>query len=312
MIIPWRVDVPQERRPIANYLFVVIIIVVFGWEVAGPIEKIEPYVLSGLNIKGLVGHMWLHGGIIHLLGNALFLWIFGNAVCAKVGNLLYAAIYIFIGMLAGLIQLAITGGAIIGASGAITGVVGMYLVYFWENDITCYWIFIPFFRRFTVTSFWIILLWIFYDILGVMLGGHRIGYFAHLSGYAAGFGIAVVLLQTGIIKMERYEKSLLQHLGLHKTESRNQSYLGRLYGGFTKDLEYLNSVQTQEPTEAQQLQTEPPEKISLSALQQKPDLPEQFIRLQCPCGKRLKVPAEYAGKIGSCPACKKRIKIPTN
>jgi len=312
MIIPWRVDVPQERRPIVNYLFVVIIIVVFGWEVAGPIEKIEPYVLSGLNIKGLVGHMWLHGGIFHLLGNALFLWIFGNAVCAKVGNLLYAAIYIFIGMLAGLIQLAITGGAIIGASGAITGVVGMYLVYFWENDITCYWIFIPFVRGFTVRSFWVILLWILYDILGVMLGGHRIGYFAHLSGYAAGFGIAVVLLQTGLIKMERYEKSLLQRWGLHKTESQDQSYLGRLYGGFTKDLEYLNSVQTQEPTEAQQLRTEPPEKISLSALQQKPAaLPqEQFIRLQCPCGKRLKVPAEYAGKIGSCPACKKRIEIP--
>jgi membrane associated rhomboid family serine protease len=311
MIIPWRVDVPQERRPIVNYLFVAIIFVVFGWEVNSPIEKIEPYVLSGLNIKGLFGHMWLHGGIFHLLGNALFLWIFGNAVCAKVGNLLYAAIYIFVGMLAGLIQLAITGGAIIGASGAITGVVGMYLVYFWENDITCYWFWFPFVRSFTVRSFWMILLWVFYDILGVMLGGYGVAYFAHLSGYAAGFGIAVVLLQTGVIKMERYEKSLLEHWGLDKSKSQKQSSLGRLYGGFAKDLEYLDSIQTQQPTEAQQVQTEPPEKISLSQLQQKPDLPQQFIRLQCPCGKRLKVPAEYAGRVGSCPACKKRIKIPS-
>jgi membrane associated rhomboid family serine protease len=313
MIIPWRVDVPQERRPIVNYLFVVVIIIVFVWEVSSPIEKIEPYILSSLSLKGLFGHIWLHCGIFHLLGNALFLWIFGNAVCAKVGNLFYPAIYIFIGILAGLIQLAITGGAIIGASGAITGIVGIYLVYFWENDITCYWIWFPFVRGFTVSSFWMILLWIFYDIVGVMLGGYGVGYFAHLSGYAAGFGIAVVLLQTGVIKMERYERSLLERFGLDKSRSEEQSSLGRLYGGFAQDLEYLNSIQTQQPTEAQQEQLQPPEKISLSQLQKRPAVPpEQFIRLQCSCGKRLKVPAKFAGRVGSCPVCKKRIRIPSN
>ena len=46
-------------------------------------------ILEGWGIKGLLGHMWLHGGIFHLIGNMWFLLVFGNAVCAKIGNLRY-------------------------------------------------------------------------------------------------------------------------------------------------------------------------------------------------------------------------------
>ena len=53
--------------------------------------------------------MWLHAGIIHLLGNMLFLWVFGNAVNAKVGNLAYPAIYVGLGVWAGLVHLLFDG-----------------------------------------------------------------------------------------------------------------------------------------------------------------------------------------------------------
>lgn len=120
-------------------------------------REVSPFIADGYNIKGLFGHLWLHGGYIHLLGNLLFLWIFGNAVCAKIGNLVYFPIYITLGILAGIGHQVFQGGASIGASGAIMGVVGMYLVFFPANDITCYFIWIniyrPIAREFTVSSY---------------------------------------------------------------------------------------------------------------------------------------------------------------
>ena len=103
--------------------------------------EIRPYILDGFALKGLFGYMWLHGGILHLLGNMLFLWIFGNAVCAKIGNLRYIPAYLGLGIVAGISHLIFTGGSSLGASGAINGIVGMFLVFFPQNEITCYWIF---------------------------------------------------------------------------------------------------------------------------------------------------------------------------
>jgi hypothetical protein len=68
--------------------------------------EIRPYMLDGLTLKGLFGHMWLHGGILHLLGNMLFLWVFGNAICAKIGNLRYIPVYISMGLIAGYLSAA--------------------------------------------------------------------------------------------------------------------------------------------------------------------------------------------------------------
>jgi len=178
-------------------------------------EKVRPFVLDGYKIKGLLGNIWLHGGLIHLLGNLLFLWIFGNAVCAKIGNIAYFPIYIMLGVLAGIGHLVFQGGAAIGASGAIMGVVGMYLVFFPANDITCYffmWLlfFRPIVREFTLSSYWMILFWLAFDIFGATKEGGGVAYFAHLGGFAVGFVLAILMLKTKWITMERYEKSLVQ------------------------------------------------------------------------------------------------------
>ncbi len=61
--------------------------------------QVRPFILNGWTLKGFLGHIWLHGGILHLLGNMLFLWIFGNAVCAKLGNFKYLPIYIGLGFI---------------------------------------------------------------------------------------------------------------------------------------------------------------------------------------------------------------------
>lgn len=90
-IIPYAVDVPYDRRPVMNWLLVGSVIVAFAMEASavygGNDTAVEPFVLEGWGVQGLFGHMWIHADLFHVGGNMLFLWLFGNAVCAKVGNL---------------------------------------------------------------------------------------------------------------------------------------------------------------------------------------------------------------------------------
>jgi membrane associated rhomboid family serine protease len=267
--------------------------------------KIRPFILNGWEIKGLFGYIWLHGGILHLLGNMLFLWIFGNAVCAKIGNLSYLPIYLGLGLISGIAHLVFTGGSMLGASGAINGIVGMYLVFFPTNDITCYFVFLfflrPIIKEFTLSSIWMVLFWLAFDVWGAIKGGGQVAYFAHLGGFAGGFVLAVLMLKLKIVKMERYEKSLLQVFADYKKPSSDEfepQYKGYL-GMIQKELqEQPESIATRSPAEQKTITLEP-------------EIPkEEFIRFTCPCGKRLKMPSKYAGRTGRCPKCNARIKIP--
>jgi len=272
--------------------------------------KVRPFVLNGCRIKGLFGHIWLHGGLIHLLGNLLFLWIFGNTVCAKIGNVAYLPIYIMLGILAGIAHLVFQGGAAIGASGAIMGIVGMYLVFFPENDITCYFVwfffFRPIIRKFTLCSYWMILFWLAFDIYGAAMGGGPVAYFSHLGGFAAGFGLAVLMLKMKWVVMEqRYEKSLLQ-MWKGRKEPLPGLY-GANHGMFpynfeTQKLETAANVE-QEKTENKTVDVE---KIPFELEEPK----DELIRFMCACGKKVKAPVKYAGKVARCPRRKKRVKIP--
>jgi membrane associated rhomboid family serine protease len=377
LIVPWRVDVPQDRRPFINWLIIAGAIAAFVFQTISireqraklpgmikkyrnrPVEevaeefgvdeqrlkeieqsveesldkfkgtrveglfaqskdelvkrriieeyfvlgKIRPFILNRLDIKGLLGHIWLHGGILHLLGNMLFLWVFGNAVCAKIGNFRYLPIYLGLGVIAGIAHLVFTGGNVIGASGAINGIVGMYLVFFPENEITCYfaiWLFFrPYVKEFSVSSIWMILFWLVFDILGAVMGGGGVAYFAHLGGFAGGFVLAILMLKLKLVVMEeRYEKSLLQLLSKDNKSAEYEStplYTGHM-GITQRDL-----VQPPVTTESAEPKTIPLE----------PEAPkEELIRFACSCGKRFKVPMKYAGKMGRCPKCKMRVRIP--
>jgi membrane associated rhomboid family serine protease len=271
--------------------------------------KIRPFILDGCNIKGLLGHIWLHKDIIHLLGNILFLWIFGNAVCAKIGNLAYVPIYIILGIFAAIAHLLFKGGAALGASGAIMGIVGIYLVFFYENNITCIFLWIYFFRpivrQFTLSSFWMILFWLAFDIFGAARGGGTVAYFAHLGGFAVGFGMAFIMLKMRWVVMERYEKSLLQ-MWTQRKNPPPDSFASNP-GMFPYDLE------TKKP--------QPPPNIPMLNLNRKnvdiektpselDKSKDDLIRFVCPCGKKVKAPIKYAGKLAECPRCKKRVKIP--
>jgi membrane associated rhomboid family serine protease len=172
----------------------------------------EAFLLDGWDPSSLFGHMFLHGGFLHLLGNMLFLWIFGNAVCAKVGNISFPFIYLFLGFCAAVVHLVADGSPAVGASGAINGVVGMFLVWYPLNSISCFylWGFIPMLgTAFSISSCWMILFWLVFDIWGAASTGGSTAYWAHIGGFAVGFALAVALLKIGLVEMEEDEKSLL-------------------------------------------------------------------------------------------------------
>lgn len=276
--------------------------------------EIRPYILDGFALKGLFGHMWLHGGILHLLGNMLFLWIFGNAICAKIGNLRYIPAYIGLGLLAGISHLIFAGGSVLGASGAINGIVGMFLVFFPQNEITCYWVFFPYTRQFNLSSAWMILFWLAFDILGAILGGGGgVAYFAHLGGFAGGVVLAILMLKFKMVTMERYEKSLLQVI----EEYRHPSAIEEPSAGYYNYLNATANLQQELPLAPVPAVPFEPKTISLDPVEKPKTIPlapqkpkDEFIRFACTCGKRVKMLAKYAGKTGKCPQCNARLKIP--
>jgi len=315
---PYRVDVPFKHRPVMNWLIVATVILVFSCQV---VERVKystlpegtaryaensisfQYSLNGWGIKGLLGSIWLHKGILHIAGNLLYLWLFGNAVCSKLGNLRYLPVYVGLGVAAGISHLLFSGGRAVGASGAISGLIGMYLVFFPENSISCFfcWIFMP--QRpiwFSVRSFWIILLWFAFNIFGAIRGSESVGYFAHIGGFVAGVALAILLLKTGKITVEKYERSMLDLLGLGNKKLRTATIIGdRTHWQHKWEVqEQAKALQETPPAEPEETSDEPEE------------TPAGFIRLKCSCGQPIKVSSQYAGRIVRCPKCSHRVKIP--
>lgn len=303
ILFPYRVDVPFNYRPFVNWVVVAVVILIFVFQfaellqysnqVSGAEKYVEhsitmQYILNGWSIKGLFGHMWLHGGLLHLIGNLIFLWLFGNAVCSKIGNLYYLPVYIGLGLAAAISHLLFFDVPAMGASGAINGIVGMYLVFFPENSISCFfcWIFLP--QRpvwFRVRSFWMILLWFAFDIVGALQGRGGVAYFAHIGGFVAGVGLGILMLKRKVIVMERDEKSILKLLGLEKKDKPT--------------IDKGDLAHRQQEWKSKERQATKPK-----------ETPEQFIRFRCRCGQPIKIPSQYTGRIGRCPKCSTRLRIP--
>ena len=149
-----------------------------------------------------------------------------------------------------------------------------------------------------------ILMWFAFDMWGATRSGGGIAYFAHLGGFAAGFGLAVLMLERNWIEMERYEKSLLQIWRERKKPVQEE--FGQSYGMLRNELKDEKLEPGAAIYNKQQMSETEPKTITLEPEKAK----EEFIRFTCLCGKRVKVSVEYASRMGRCPRCKKRVRIP--
>ncbi len=146
----------------------------------------------------LITSTFLHGGLMHLGGNMLFLWIFGDNIEQKFGKLKYIGIYLAWGVAAGMIHiLGDVNSAIpaVGASGAISGILGAYLVIFPRARVQTFLILGFFWRMMHIQAKWFLPFWlIFQNLLPFFIGGFgvvasdSVAYLAHIGGFAVGLG----------------------------------------------------------------------------------------------------------------------------
>ena len=206
ILIPYKLETTFTRVPYANAALIAITsILYFLPEEIFPLADKQSLVLHNWDASSLLGNMFLHGSFFHLLGNMLFLWIFGNAICASVGNIAYVFLYLCLGVIAGVVHLVVDGRPAIGASGAINGIVGMALVFFPRNKIHSWYFFaIPFIwlfkaGKFATKAYWMVLYWLIFDILGSMGSPDGIAHWMHIGGFAGGMIIAVCALKFNLI-----------------------------------------------------------------------------------------------------------------
>jgi membrane associated rhomboid family serine protease len=147
----------------------------------------------------LFTHMFLHGGWLHLIGNLLYLWIFGDNVEDRFGSVQYLVFYLLCGVVAAVGQGLISPGPMVGASGAIAGVLGAYLVLSPAARISTL-VFLGFFITIVdlpalIVIGMFIVLQILEGIAELRVAGHaaaqQVAYFAHLCGFAAGLVLLV-------------------------------------------------------------------------------------------------------------------------
>jgi len=160
----------------------------------------------------LITHAFLHADPVHLAGNLLFLLVLGSRVNAMVGNIGTSLLYPLLAVAAALAHMQATADrplhAMVGASGAVMGLAGMYLVFFPVHKVHMaawfrwglLWAFRLSLRIFAIRGFWVVLFYIAFDVLYTVLGVEdNVAHWAHLGGFLTGVVIALVLLVTRLV-----------------------------------------------------------------------------------------------------------------
>jgi membrane associated rhomboid family serine protease len=204
MFIPIRTDYRLTRRPWVNYALIALnfIIHLYVFRQDDPNAAVRPYLLYPDEpvLWQFFTSMFLHADWMHILGNMLFLWVFGNALNDCMGHVAYLAFYLAGGVIAGVGYVLLAGRApVLGASGAICAVTGAYLVLFPRVRVTVLMIFY-FITTMQVPSLIFVGFQFVYNIFMTMAGaGAGVAYTAHSSGYLYGIGLAMGLLAAKLL-----------------------------------------------------------------------------------------------------------------
>lgn len=213
-IIPLRTDRTLRHTPWVNYGLILVNILIFAiLDRTASDELIDKLMLwpTMPRVHQFITYQFLHASWMHLLGNMLFLYVFGNSLEDRLGKIGYLAFYLAGGIIAGLGFALLENNPVLGASGSVAAVTGAYLALFPMSNVTLVmWLLMIY--TFQVSSLVLILFQIAQDLFFFLINRSGVAYLAHISGYAFGFGVGMALLWTRLLTREPYDLlSLMEH-----------------------------------------------------------------------------------------------------
>ncbi|HZY02290.1 MAG TPA: rhomboid family intramembrane serine protease [Anaeromyxobacteraceae bacterium] len=218
-MFPLKDDLPVRRTPVVTWVLVAVNVLAFLWQVgvvglpysvqAGGAIPYEILSFRDVQVPDLVPppltiftSMFLHGGWAHIAFNMLFLWIFGNNVEDALGHFRYFFFYLAAGVVAAVAQTFASAGAgdpltpMVGASGAIAGVLAAYMVLFPQARVLTLVLIVFIIRLFYIPARVFIGLWFALQLLmalGGVAGGGGVAFFAHIGGFVAGWAMVKMM-----------------------------------------------------------------------------------------------------------------------
>ncbi len=195
-------------KPYVSYTLIAINVALFLYEVTLNTQECQAFLFEygtipaeisrGIDMHTLFTSMFLHGGWMHLIGNMLFLWVFADNIEAIVGNVMFLFFYLAGGLMGSAAHILLDTGSIIpsiGASGAISAVMGAYLVMFPKSRIK---VFILFFTTF-MPALIFLLLWFGQQLLSGLgdltpqaTESAGVAWWAHIGGFVYGVGLGFI------------------------------------------------------------------------------------------------------------------------
>jgi len=217
-------DNPTHTSPIVTWFLIATCVGIYVWQVSLPDSAVQTVFLTygaiPANIFGtttgvvlpfppeitLVSSQFLHGGLMHLGGNMLYLYIFGDNVEAAMGHLRFLVFYLLAGVMAGLthgVLAQASGIPMIGASGAISGVLGAYLLLYPHARVRILFLPlpIPFFKVFAVSAIIVLGIWFTIQFVSATYSspeGGGVAFWAHVGGFVAGVVLLPFFKQRGV------------------------------------------------------------------------------------------------------------------
>ena len=173
-----------------------------------------PCQLGGLTWQALLTSMFLHGSWMHLVGNMWFLWIFGYNVEDSMGHLRFVAFYLATGLAASFAHVLVDPGSeipVVGASGAISGIMGAYLVLYPRAAVHTLFIIVVFVRIIPLPAWVMLGYWMLIQLVSSAVtpaGGGGVAYGAHIGGFLAGVALIFLFRNPKLVSAKRAKVKL--------------------------------------------------------------------------------------------------------
>ena len=248
-------DNPTGRVPVMTWSIMVLCVAVFLFQLGLDAESERrflfsygaiPALITGAELRPsafadlpslatLVTSAFLHGGFLHLGGNMLYLWIFGDNVEDAMGAVKFTIFYIICGAAAVLAHVAIDPASLtplVGASGAIAGVLGAYLMLYPHAQVRVLVVVLIFVRFISLPALAVLAGWLILQFLSApasFSGGSGVAYFAHIGGFAAGLVLTPFFKNRdhAIFPAEKVAEPEVRHLKIMSRQQIRNEFVER-------------------------------------------------------------------------------------